>query len=106
MTFGHEQQDFWRNVPDAPAQAISTRLKLWLGEWFLDITDGTPYQTNILGVDNLQNVDPVLRERILETEGVDEIISLDVDYNADNRHINVSAVVSTIYGQQNIEVII
>jgi hypothetical protein len=40
--WGHQQNDFWINAPDGVAQAVLTRLKLFVGEWYLDVTDGTP----------------------------------------------------------------
>ena len=31
-SFGRGAADFWVNVPDAPAQAVRTRLALWQGQ--------------------------------------------------------------------------
>ncbi len=106
MTFGHQQNDFYRDVPDAPAQAVSTRLKLWTGEWFLNSQDGTPYQFQILGMGKVNNVEPVLRQRILQTEGVNEIINFNVDYNANSRNVIVNSSINTIYGTSTVEVVL
>ena len=98
MTFGNQVSDFFHDVPDGVSQAIMTRLKMWAGEWFLNITEGTPYQAAILGNDTKQTIDPAIRARILETPGVISIDSLSVDFNEDDRICTISAIVSTIYG--------
>jgi len=49
MNFGSQQADFLRDTPETVAQAVLTRLRLWLGEWFIDLTTGTPYQQAVLG---------------------------------------------------------
>ena len=43
MQFGHGSADFWHNVPEAVGQSVMTRLLLFAGEWFLDISEGTPW---------------------------------------------------------------
>ena len=48
-TFGSGLANYYHNTPDGVAQAVQTRLKLWSGEWFLDITDGVPFMGGILG---------------------------------------------------------
>jgi hypothetical protein len=98
MTFGHQQQNFYRDQPEAVAQAVLTRLKLWAGEWFLDQSDGTPYQQAALGMRTQQSLDPAMRARILQTPGVLslDLFSLFLDPNA--RHISIGATITTIYG--------
>jgi hypothetical protein len=48
-TFGQNGANFLVNSPAAVGQAVLTRVKLMQGEWFLDQTAGTPYDTEILG---------------------------------------------------------
>lgn len=105
MAFGNGLLDFYIDTPDAVGQAVETRLKLWLGEWFLDVSEGTEYQTNVLGTGKSQSAGPTIRQRIFETEGVTEIINFDLNINADNRHLSIVSTINTIYGQTNIEVI-
>jgi hypothetical protein len=66
------------------------------GEWFLDITEGTPYSTQILGKGTKPYYDQAIKARILGTQGVTEI----VEYSSSliNRALSVTARVSTIYG--------
>lgn len=101
MRFGAQQEDFFRDVPEAPAQAVLTRLRLWLGEWFIDVTEGTPYQQAILGKHTSRTVEPAIRKRILETEGVTSIESFSISTDPDNRQVSASAIVNTLYGTAN-----
>lgn len=105
MVFGNGDLDFYINNPEAVGQAVETRLRLWLGEWFLDITEGTEYQTNVLGTGKSQSAGPVIRQRILETEGVTEIVSFDLTIDANSRQLTIRSTINTLYGQTSIEVI-
>jgi len=98
MLFGDEQADFFRNNPEAVAQAIWTRLRLWTGEWFLDTAEGTPYQQAALGTNKGETIEPALRERILETQGVTEIEEFELIIDPDNRVASLNATVNTEYG--------
>jgi len=102
MMFGHQQADFYRNQPEAVAQAVVTRLKLWLDEWFLDMTEGTPYQQAILGKNKQDTIDPALRERILETQGLSELVEYERTHDPDTRTSRVVAQIDTVYGQTQI----
>jgi hypothetical protein len=103
MTFGNQQADFWRDVPEAPAQAILTRLRLWLGEWFIDVTEGTPYQQAVLGMHTSATVEPAIRRRILGTQGVTTIESFDMVRDTENRVVSINAVVNTEYGTVEVQ---
>ena len=94
--------DFLVNSPEAVAQAISTRLKLWQGEWFIDVTDGTPWNQEILGKRNGRNPDAAIRQRILGTQGVTSIESYSSQFDGDTRGLFVTATVNTQYGQVSI----
>jgi len=98
MLFGDEQADFFRDQPEAVAQAVWTRLRLWAGEWFLDTAEGTPYQQAALGTNKQETIEPALRERILETQGVTEIEEFELTIDPDNRVASLSAVINTQYG--------
>lgn len=85
---------FLANTPETVGQAVLTRLRLWLGEWFLDSTDGTPYMQGILG--HRTNYDLEIQTRILGTPGVTEIT--DYSSNVVNRQLSVNCTLKTIYG--------
>ena len=101
-TFGSGINNFLQNTPDAVAQAVQTRLKLWSGEWFLDVTEGTPYLSGILGKYTNDTVDQLIKQRILETQGVKSILDYQGVYNGDNRSYTVSATIDTVYGSTDI----
>ncbi len=100
--FGRSQADFWRDVPDAPAQAVKTRLQLQLGEWFLDRNEGTPYRTRVLGKFTRNTRDPVLRARILGTRGVTELATYSSQTDSNLRTFNVQATINTLFGTTRI----
>jgi len=55
-------------------QSLEIRLRFFRGEWFLDVNAGTPYYQEILVKNpNLPNIENILKARILETVGVNEL---------------------------------
>lgn len=90
---------FLVNSPEAVAQAIGTRLRLWAGEWFVDTTDGTPWMQQILGKRQPdRNPDAEIKQRILGTQGVVEITDYSSAFDGETRKLIVTASVNTIYG--------
>lgn len=103
-TFGHGQLDFYRDVPEAVGQACMTRLLLWLGEWFLNTDDGTPYLIGILGKHSKNTADATIQDRILNTQGMVNIPQYESEINPDTRELTASATINTIYGPTEIQV--
>jgi len=83
-----------QNTPEIVIQQVQTRLLLWIGEWFMNISEGTPWIQDILGNDT--NYDLEIQARILGTQGVVEIVS----YSSEiiNRNLSVQASINTVYG--------
>ncbi len=81
-------------------QTIRTRLRLFLGEYFRNITDGTPWFEQILGKGaNMSAREAALRNRILNTPGVMRLTSFGLDFpSVDARTLTVTASVLTQYG--------
>ncbi|MFS1540003.1 MAG: hypothetical protein ACL7BU_16430 [Candidatus Phlomobacter fragariae] len=61
------------NSPDEVAQAIKTRLSLWLGKWFLDSEEGRPCLQSVLDKPYLDAYGMTNKQRILDTPGVTEL---------------------------------
>lgn len=98
MVFGAGRIDFLRDSPEAVAQAVMTRLKLWSGEWFLDTEEGTPYQVGALGKNTSASIDPMIRDRVIETQGVTGIVAYDRTFDPDERKNYVNLTINTLYG--------
>jgi len=102
MVFGNQQADFWRDVPEAPAQAVGTVLRLWSGEWFIDQSAGVPYQVSALGTGKMATIEPMLRRAVLRTQGVTRIAAWSSNWNPDTRTYSVAATIDTLYGAINL----
>lgn len=80
-------------------QTIRTRLRLFLGEYFRDISDGTPWFEQILGKGTSMSArEAALRNRILRTPGVVRLTSFSTDFNIDTRKYTVTAGALTTFG--------
>lgn len=101
--FGGDQQAFLIDSPEAVGQAVLTRLRLNLGDWFTDTSDGTDWKTKVLGKYTENKRDPMLRARILGTTGVTSIVSYSSSFDPNTRQFNVTCTLNTLYGQVTIE---
>ena len=82
------------------AQTIRTRLRLFLGEYFRNSQDGTPWFQDILGKGStLTNKDAAIKRRIVQTDGVLQILTYDADYDINTRQYTVSGSVLTTFGE-------
>lgn len=85
---------------DQIAQNLAIRLRFILGEWFLDITAGVPYYDDFfIKAPNQIRIESVLKEEILDTPGIDQILSFTSTFNAQRRIYSVTFSVSTTRGE-------
>lgn len=91
---------FLTDTPAAVAQAIKTRLLLIAGEWFPDLDEGVDY-SQIQGHGTEGTRDLVIRQAILDTPGVTELVSYQSNLTAE-RKFTVTATVLTQYGDTQI----
>jgi hypothetical protein len=98
--FGGNKQNFVSDL-DAVAQAIMTRLKLFLAEWWENTADGLPLWQQIVGTNgkNVSAIDILIRQRIVGTENVTGIASYTSAFDSTTRNYSFVAVVNTSYGQ-------
>lgn len=102
-TFGQQATNFYVDVPEAVAQAVKTRLGLIQGEWFLDTTIGTPYNSQILGAGMVSKYDAAIQDVILNTIGVNRIVSYASQVDPSSRAATVTCTIDTIYGQTTVQ---
>ena len=103
MVIGHGDADYLKDTPECVVQSVVTRLRLWRGEWFLDLTEGTPYAPAVLGKHTKDSYDFVIRQRVLETEGVTEIEEYESIFDGETRRLTVNIRINTVYGPADIQ---
>lgn len=102
--FGNGQADFLINSPAAVAQAIETELRLFLGEWYLNVNDGTPWLEGVLGYNSKEEADETLIAIILGVQGVQNLTNWNSTYDPTTRaYSSVSAIIDTLYGQTQLQ---
>ena len=86
------------NTDEEILQRIKIRLRFFKDEWFLNSEHGLPYFEDILGSKNLDLniVESILREQILDVEGVREIIESSIDYDENEREVQYSVNIVSI----------
>ncbi|WP_375038583.1 hypothetical protein [Acinetobacter sp. RW6] len=97
-SFGQGQNNFHINTPEGVAQAVMTRLKFWVAEWFADTSDGTGWNTDVLGKYTDHLFELMIRQRILETQGVLSVDSFDSQFDGETRKLSIQSSITTIYG--------
>lgn len=98
MVFGNGSLDFYSQSVEEVAQSISTRIKLYSGESFLNTSAWLPLPA-IVGKDAQATIQPAMRQVIVETPTNPIINSLDYAYDPAERKATLRIDISTIYGQ-------
>lgn len=89
---------FWMvDTPEAVAQAVLTRLRLFAREWFLDQREGLDLE-QVLGYGTQATRDQQVQERILGTQGVTGISAYSSRVSGRD-FIVTAATVETLYGR-------
>lgn len=84
---------------DRVRQNLLIKLRLWVGEWFLDTQFGTPYIERILGKQvSLNGAIAALKKSILEVNDVSNISSFIYTFNRQERKIDISFACNTTFG--------
>ncbi len=74
----------------AVTQRLRVRFEFFLGEWFLDLSEGTPYYEHILvKAPSDRAIRTIFGSVIRKTEGVSELVNLTYALNR-NRQLSVS----------------
>ena len=92
--------DQFINGREEIAQTIQTRLRLFSGEYFRDITIGTPWFDKILTKQGTaSSKDAIIKNVIARTPGVVRLTSYNTDFNIDIRQYAISVGVLTTFGE-------
>lgn len=94
---------FLINTPEAVAQAMRTRMRLFTNEWFLDKREGLDLDL-ILGYGTQMTRDREVQRRIAGTTGFLRILSYSSDVLA--RGFSVTCTVETLYGTTTLNEVI
>lgn len=100
--FGQGPQEFLVNSPACVAQAVRTALLLHQGEWFLDVTAGMPWETQVLGYGTQSLYDAAIKAVIGAVQGVQAILSYSSSLDISKRVLTVSATINTTFGQTSL----
>lgn len=95
-------------ITESPAtiQAVATRLRLFRGEWFLNLESGIPwFQRVFVKPANLSRTERLIKDTISQTEGVGELLEFNMVFNAESRGTSVEFSASTIYNDEFEDVI-
>jgi hypothetical protein len=85
---------------DAIAMDMQTRLQIFQGEWFLDTRIGVPWFQEIIGQKpRLLVVKSIIRDAILTTPGVTNILDLELDFEGITRSLSISGRCGTVDGE-------
>ena len=92
-------------ISDAVAvqQAVQTRLRQLIYEWWEDIEDGTPWWQKIIASRDIETAKRLIRERIAQTEHVISILSFDPEWDNEKRILTISCAIQTDYGPITVE---
>jgi len=97
-SMGHNASDWLVDSPACVDQVIQTSLRLFQGEWFLDINAGLPL-IKILGFGNLLQADYEIKSTIEAVPGFQNFQNYQSYYNPVTRSFLPTATVNTIYGK-------
>lgn len=104
-SFGQGSLNFFINTPAAVAQAVETTLRLFLGEWYLNVNDGTPYLEGVVGMHSKAEADATLQQVIGNVQGVQNIVNFASELDPHTRkYSTISGTLNTIYGPTQLQI--
>jgi hypothetical protein len=87
---------------DEISQRIKTRILLIQEEWFLNLSAGLPWFTELTGKNvDLYKIRSYISLLINQTAGVAELVSLDLDLDSAARKLNITFEYIDIFGNSN-----
>jgi len=96
-TFGKGASNYLQGI-EAIKINIKTRLKEWVNDCFFSLNSGVDWK-NRLDYGQIEQLHSDIRNVILKSYGIVELIDLTIDYDRENRKFNSQYQVTTIYSQ-------
>lgn len=96
----------WIRGIDAVVQSCRIALRMFQGEWFLNLDAGIPYWDQILGQKpaiSIAIARDEFRRELLTVNGVLEVIRMDVTFDGSTRTLSVSWQARTALGETPID---
>lgn len=82
-------------------QSLAVRLRFIFAEWYLDVTQGIPYYEFFFKkTPNQIQIESILKEEIVNTRGIVELISFQSEFNSRNRIYFVRFSARSISGEE------
>ena len=101
MTIGNKNA--FLSGSEAVQQAVVTRLRQLIYEWWEKLEDGVPYWQKIIAQRDVSEAVRLIRARIEQTTDVISVLAFEHHWNNDTRTLTIRAGVQSIYGEFVIE---
>ena len=88
---------------DAVRQAVVTRLRQLIYEWWEELEDGVPYWQKIIATRDVETAKKIIRERIEQTTHVMALLTFDAEWDNERRTLKITAGIQSEYGIFGIE---
>lgn len=103
--FGQSQNNFLVNSAQAVAQIVETNFNLWLGEWYLDVTQGMPWTEGVVDAKVSQaEADATVQAYLANIPNVTDISDFSSTDDQSDRLYSATASIDTPYGSEDIEI--
>jgi hypothetical protein len=79
--------------PEEVGQVLKTRLQVYQGEFFYDSSFGVPYLQTLASQNGQLALDISIKNTILSTEGIKEIIQFQTEFDSVNRIYTVNTII-------------
>ncbi len=96
-TFGSNRNCYLSGT-EAVQQAVVTRLRQLLYEWWENLEDGLPLWQQIIAQRDQTQAEKLIRERIVQTQHVVGITTFTTTWDNENRSFAIQTTVQTEYG--------
>ncbi|MDN7790435.1 hypothetical protein QZM66_22995 [Burkholderia contaminans] len=98
-TFGRGRADY-ADRSESVAQRVTTRLRSFRGDWFLDLDHGLPWIERMERGNERDRLEGDIKRQILGTEGVAQTLAFDTSVDVKTRRMTVVVTIRDIYGDE------